>query len=119
MPRFAYVARDRGGQLRQGTISAPTADQAGQMIRSQGLTLVSIKEKAFKIPLLTGVSGKELVIFTRTFVTMLQSGLPIVQSLNILAQQQKNKFFKKAILGRKCRTGLYLIGCNAKLPRCL
>lgn len=102
MARFAYLARNRTGQELKGVVSARTMEEATQQLKAQGLTIVSIQEKAFKIPLpIGGISTKDLVIFTRTFVTMLESGLAIVQALQILAQQQTNKTFKKVILGVK------------------
>ena len=45
----------------------------------------------------TGVSAHEVMVFTRLFATMIGAGLPLVQSLNILARQQKNKRFRGVI----------------------
>lgn len=102
MARFAYLARSRTGKELKGVVSARTMEEATQQLKAQGLTIVSIQERAFKIPLpIGGISTRDLVIFTRTFVTMLESGLAIVQALQILAQQQTNKTFKRVILGVK------------------
>lgn len=102
MARFAYLARTRTGQEERGTLVARTIEEATQQLKAKGLTVVSVQEKRFRIPLPGGgISTKDLVIFTRTFVTMLESGLAIVQALQILAQQQTNKTFKRVILGVK------------------
>lgn len=103
MPRFAYTIRGAGGDQKQATISAKTQEEAIQKLRKRGVAISSIEEKpgGFEIPGLSGVSTRELVIFTRTFVTMLEAGLPIVQGLQILAQQQTNKSFKRTLLGVK------------------
>lgn len=102
MPRFAYQARSRTGQELKGTLTARTLEEASQKLKAQGLTIVNLQEKPFRLPLpFGGIATKDLVIFTRTFVTMLESGLAIVQALQILAQQQTNKTFKKVILGVK------------------
>lgn len=103
MPRFAYTTKGPGGEQKAGVISAKTQEEAVQKLRKRGLAVISIEERpgGFQIPGMGGVSTRELVIFTRTFVTMLEAGLPIVQGLHILAQQQTNKSFKNIILGVK------------------
>jgi type IV pilus assembly protein PilC len=45
----------------------------------------------------TGVETRDIVIFTRQFATMINSGLPLVQSLDILAKQSENKSLKKCV----------------------
>lgn len=44
-----------------------------------------------------GVPAREVVVFTRLFATMIAAGLPLVQSLNILARQQENRTFRRVI----------------------
>jgi type IV pilus assembly protein PilC len=70
-------------------------------LRSQGLTLSKAKKKAknieIKLPFGGGVPEKDIVIFTRQFATMINSGLPLVQSLDILAKQSENKALRKVI----------------------
>ncbi|HSC89179.1 MAG TPA: type II secretion system F family protein [Polyangiaceae bacterium] len=80
-----------------------TAVQA--RLRQQQLTPVSVKAKAgkrFSFSFGGGsVKVKELVTFTRLFATMINAGLPIVQCLDILANQQSNKFFRAALFDIK------------------
>ncbi|NDC36810.1 MAG: type II secretion system F family protein, partial [Proteobacteria bacterium] len=63
-------------------------------IREKGTGL----EMEIKVPRLTSpIKGKDVVIFTRQFATMVDAGLPIVQALDILAKQGENKAFRKVL----------------------
>src|ERR687895_1437623 len=90
MATFTYTARALNGQLKSATIEAKNRDDVVQQLRKQKLTLVKVDEQTKKK---TGGSIKmrDIVIFTRQFATMINAGLPLVQSLNILAQQTENK----------------------------
>jgi type IV pilus assembly protein PilC len=72
-------------------------------LRRQQIITTSVKAKAkdiqISIPGFGGkVSEKEVAIFTRQFSTMIDAGLPLVQSLEILASQQDNKAFQKVLV---------------------
>ena len=72
------------------------------MLRRENINVnkVSEKGKEFSMPTFgTGVSSKELAIFTRQFSVMIDAGLPLVQCLEILAGQQENKIFQKMLTG--------------------
>ena len=93
MPLYVYKARTVAGESQSGEINASTeADVVGQL-RRRRLVVVSVKEKPKDIKLSFGrkVKTKDLVLFTRQFATMINAGLPLVQSLDILAAQQPNK----------------------------
>ncbi|HET6362439.1 MAG TPA: type II secretion system F family protein [Gemmatimonadota bacterium] len=93
MPIYTYKARTVGGESQSGEITASTeADVVGQL-RRRRLVVVSVKEKPKDIKFSIGgrVKTKDLVLFTRQFATMINAGLPLVQSLDILATQQPNK----------------------------
>jgi type IV pilus assembly protein PilC len=93
MPVYTYRARTVGGESQSGEITASTeADVVGQL-RRRRLVVVSVKEKPKEIKFSIGgrVKTKDLVLFTRQFATMINAGLPLVQSLDILATQQPNK----------------------------
>jgi type IV pilus assembly protein PilC len=71
-------------------------------LRGQMLTPVAVKAKAKDISEYLGflkqkITTKDLVIFTRQFATMIDAGLPLVQCLKILGDQQENPTFKKVI----------------------
>ena len=95
MADFAWEARTRAGEVRRGVMAAESTDVVEQRLRQQQLTPVNVKRKAaaLKFQLGGGVSTKDLVTFTRLFQTMIDAGLPLVQCLEILGSQQKNKYF--------------------------
>ena len=104
MPVFAWEGRTRQGQLKKGVVEAATEAAAMMQLRAQSIIPVSVKPKAarsgggFKL-FKKGVKTRELVVFTRQFATMIDAGLPLVQCLDIQAEQQENKSFGET-LGR-------------------
>jgi len=93
MPVYTYKARTVGGESQSGEITASTeADVVGQL-RRRRLVVVSVREKPKELKFSLGgrIKTKDLVLFTRQFATMINAGLPLVQSLDILATQQANK----------------------------
>jgi type IV pilus assembly protein PilC len=99
MPVFSYSARTLAGDIQAGEIDLPTKDEVVAFLRRQRLIPVAVRPKAkdIEISFGSGVSTREVVIFTRQFATMINSGLPLVQSLSILAEQTENKRFRKII----------------------
>jgi type IV pilus assembly protein PilC len=99
MPTFAYSARAASGELMSGEIDLPTRDEVVGYLVRQRLRPISVNTKArdINIQFGTGIKTREVVIFTRQFATMINSGLPLVQSLTILAEQTENKIFAKII----------------------
>lgn len=100
MPTFAYSARSATGELLNGEIDLPSRDEVVGYLVRQRLRPVSVTTKAREINIQfgTGIKTREVVIFTRQFATMINSGLPLVQSLTILAEQTENKIFQKIIV---------------------
>jgi type IV pilus assembly protein PilC len=100
MPVFVYTGRTRGGQTITGEMDAGNREAVVAKLRSQQIiaTAVRPKPRDITIPGLGGgVGEKDIVVFTRQFATMIDAGLPLVQCLEILASQQENKVFKKAL----------------------
>ncbi len=98
MPVFDYTAKNATtGQILKGQYDAPNRDEVIGHLRKNRLILVSLREApksiTFKMPG-KGIGTRDIVIFTRQFATMINSGLPLVQSLNILAQQTENPKLK-------------------------
>lgn len=88
------------GTSTRGEIEAVSAEAATQRLQANGLVIHNIKPKPeglppLKIPGTTGISNRELVIFSRQLSTMIDSGLPIVQCLDLLSSQEPNYYFKK------------------------
>ncbi len=106
MATFAYQARDEKGTTRKGTLEANDQASATTALSQKGLVVVSITESA-QIQRRQGRAGgakigkipeADLVMFTRMLATMIDAGLPIVQSLGALAEQTTNKNFKPVLL---------------------
>ena len=102
MPIFQWKARTRQGSLKKGEIEALNEAAVMAQLRSQMLLPVTVKEKAKDVSeylpfLKQGIKTRELVIFTRQFATMIDAGLPLVQCLDILGNQNTNKTFKEII----------------------
>ncbi|HEY4743324.1 MAG TPA: type II secretion system F family protein [Desulfuromonadaceae bacterium] len=101
MPKYNWEARTRSGGTQKGVIEAASTDIVEAQLKKFGFTGITITEAskgfALKLPGFGGggkVESKDLVIFTRQFATMIDSGLPLVQCLDILASQQENKTFQ-------------------------
>jgi type IV pilus assembly protein PilC len=93
MPTYLYKARTINGENTQGEISASNEAEVVGLLRKRRLVIVGVREKPkeFSINLGSGIKTKDLVLFTRQFATMINAGLPLVQSLDILAAQQPKK----------------------------
>jgi type IV pilus assembly protein PilC len=101
MPNFAYAARGRDGKVSRGTLEAQNRVALIQALREKGLTpdQRSIKEKRTtgRTLSLRRVKAHEVLIFTRQLATMVDAGLPLLQSLDILAEQAEDPIFSKVI----------------------
>ena len=102
MPVYLWKARTRQGTIKKGEVEAGNDAAVMAQLRAQMLLPVSVKAKPKDITeylpfLRPGITTKELVIFTRQFATMIDAGLPLVQCLEILGDQQENRTFKDVI----------------------
>lgn len=103
MATFAYVGRTRSGAVKKGELSAKTRDEAVDQLRKQSVVVTSLEEKKGggfdlgKISLGSGLTDKDLVVFTRQFGTMINAGLPLVQCLEILSTQSENKVLRETV----------------------
>ena len=99
MPLFEYTAKNASnGQIMKGQMQAQTRDEVVGHIRKNRMILVNIREAPKQVKFSLGQPGiktRDVVIFTRQFATMINSGLPLVQSLSILAAQTENKALKE------------------------
>jgi len=103
MATFAYVGRTRSGAVKKGELSAKTRDEAVDQLRKQSVVVTSLEEKksgagGFNLSFLgSGLTDKDLVVFTRQFGTMINAGLPLVQCLEILSTQSENKVLRETV----------------------
>src|SRR5207253_932872 len=95
MPLFQYTARTLKGDLVNDKIDLPTRDDVIAHLRKNRMVVVQVRAapKEFKLNFKFGggVKTRDVVVFTRQFATMINAGLPLVQALDILAQQTENK----------------------------
>lgn len=102
MPTFAYVAKNRSGDQKSGSVTADTRQAAMQNLRKKGLIAdpATVKEKGAGETkfTLSRVKTQEVIIFTRQLSTMVDSGLPLLQCLDILAEQTEDPKFAKIVL---------------------
>jgi len=99
MPIFIYSAKTVTGDIQTGNVDLPSREAVIGYLRRQRLIPVTVREKPKDVSMPFGrrVRMKEIVHFTRQFATMVNSGLPLVQCLDILAQQTENKFLANSI----------------------
>lgn len=103
MPHFIWKGKNSYGEKRKGVIEAPNIDSARGHLKKIRITTTKIKEKPKDIFenvefFQPKVTGKDVVVFTRQLSTMIDAGLPLVQGLEILGNQQENPTFKKILL---------------------
>ncbi|MEW6218168.1 MAG: type II secretion system F family protein [Thermodesulfobacteriota bacterium] len=102
MPIYIWKGVNSYGEKRKGRIEALDEKSAYAQLKKMRITPSRVKEApkdlfanvAFMQP---KVTGRDIVIFTRQLSTMIDAGLPLVQSLEILSNQQENQTFKKVL----------------------
>ena len=107
MPVYVYAGRSaRGGKV-SGERMAENKTALTALLRRERITPTKIKEKGkeFALPTLgqRKITAKELAIFFRQFSVMIDSGLPLVQCLEILASNQENATFQKVLTDIRSR----------------
>ncbi|MEM7151928.1 MAG: type II secretion system F family protein [Myxococcota bacterium] len=122
MPAYIWEATTKAGEFRSGTYEADNEEAVGERLRSQGLTVTKVKKKPMEITLPsigTGVALKDMVVFTRTFSTMIDAGLPIVSGLDMLSTQAENPRFGRVLASIKAEveTGKSLSEAMGSHPR--
>ncbi len=140
MPTFQFEAMNQAGQTHKGSIEAANSEDALARIKSQGYFPTSVREKRTKqqrqaasTPAPTGtrkkkgdisiniggVGKKHITQFSRQMSTLQDAGLPILRSLQILAEQQKPGLFKNILeqVSMDVEGGLSLSEAMAKHPK--
>ncbi|MCO6431471.1 MAG: type II secretion system F family protein [Deltaproteobacteria bacterium] len=127
MPVYVWEGKNAAGKKVTGEMEAKNTQAVFNALKGQRITPNAgrIREKGkgldmeIKIPGFgPKVKGKDVVIFTRQFATMIDSGLPLVQALDILGKQCENKAFKRVLIGVKetVETGGTLADGMGKFP---
>ncbi len=101
MPIFLYKATSRSGKKIRGDLDAPSLDMAQSVLKRRGLENLRVKPQPKDIlegTFLEGsVSSRDMVIFSRQFATLINSGVPILQALQVLCQQTENKILRRRL----------------------
>lgn len=100
MAKFEWKGKTKTGENQRGVLVAKTKEEAESILRQRNIAPSSVKEegKQFKMPSFGGgVKPRELAIFTRQFSVMIDAGLPLIQCLELLGNQQENKAFASII----------------------
>lgn len=104
MPNFKYTAYDSNGKEIKGTVAADDKNEAAKKIKSDGNTPVSVEEEGLldkdlniSIGRKKKVSVRDLSVFCRQFVSIVSSGVAIIDALEMLAMQTENPTMKSAI----------------------
>ena len=101
--RYHYKVRDRNGNIVEGVVEAESKTAVRDKLRSMGATPLDIKEAAtglqreIKFGMPKQVKMKDLAVFARQFATMIDSGLAMLRSLQILAEQTENEELRKVL----------------------
>ncbi len=96
MSFYQYVAKDKDGKTIKGTQEAPNKSALVNILSKEGLVIISAKETGGKESVKTSdkkISLDELAVFSRQLATLVDSGIPGVNSLEVLADQVESKDF--------------------------
>jgi type IV pilus assembly protein PilC len=101
MANYVWKGRNRAGIIQEGVLAADSKDVALAALRRQNIVVTGIRERGKEISISKvgrKVPPKTLAVFTRQFSVMIDAGLPLVQCIEILANQQDHKPFQKILL---------------------
>ncbi|MFP4071174.1 MAG: type II secretion system F family protein [Desulfovibrionales bacterium] len=101
MPFFVYKAKAKSGRTVKGEIEAPNLEMAESSLRRKAYQNIRVKPKPKDIlegTFLEGnVKSKDMVVFSRQFSTMINSGVPILQALQVMCEQTENPKLKRVL----------------------
>ncbi len=128
MPVFEYKARDRDGKAFTSTMEAASQRDVAAALREKGYFVSEIKtprtglQSDIKLPKWLDIGARpglrDVTLFSRQFATVINAGLPVVQSLSILQKQADKQGMKDALkkVREDVETGLPLSNALAKFP---
>ncbi|MDL2226878.1 type II secretion system F family protein [Deltaproteobacteria bacterium OttesenSCG-928-M10] len=120
MPYFNWKGIGSGGKRRKGKLEAPDERQVENYLKRLRISDYTIKEAPKDIQLMKPkVKPKDVMLFTRQFSTMIDAGLPLVQSLKVLGDQVENPTFKSALrdINNSVQSGSTLSDSMRKYPK--
>ncbi len=121
MPNFKYTAKDQQGKSVSATLEAKDKATLVELLRKRDLIIISVEEtkgKALKVTAKAKVKMDDLVIFSRQLATMVDSGIPLVQALDVLAEQIEKPGFQTVVasLRDNIETGSSLSEALSRYP---
>jgi type IV pilus assembly protein PilC len=124
MGEFTYTAKGSGGQTVKGSVEATDKKQALERLREKGLLVLKLEETAKHLRFLSlkgkkRASSEEMVIIFRQLATMIEAGIPVVASLDILTEQAESQALKKVLsnIRDSVNTGASLSDAMMKHPK--
>ncbi len=113
---FVWEGKDKGGKIVRGEMRAMTETVVSTTLRRQGILPVKVKKQKFK----SGgtVTDKDITLFTRQLATMMKSGVPLLQSFDIVGKGHSNPAVGKLLMEIKTEveTGSALNQAFRKYP---
>ncbi len=102
MPNYNYTGKNLAGEISKGIITATSSENALNLLRKQSIYPIKInaenkRDLSMKLPFASPVKSKELSLFCRQFYAMLDAGIPLIETLDLLKKQTANKRLKAAI----------------------
>jgi type IV pilus assembly protein PilC len=113
--QYLWEGKDKSGKIIKGEIKAPGEASASANLRRQGITVTKIKKSRSST---RAITQKELTLFTRQLATMMKSGVPLLQSFDIVGKGHSNPSVAKLLLDIKTdvETGSSLEQAFRKYP---
>lgn len=102
MPIYEYIAIEKNGKEKKGTVDAANEELAASLVKAEGLLIISMKEQSILNRDITISFGKkvkprELSVFCRQFESIIAAGVTIVSALDMLAEQTENRLLSEAL----------------------
>lgn len=128
MPRYSYQARDGSGQAIAGVLQAGSIEEAGAALRAEGKFIVRLavarEEKTDDPPMSSGQTSRrikrsEVIAFAHQMAVMIDTGVPIVESLTCVGDNTANPAFKAVVhdIAHHVQSGGDFSGALKKYPR--
>ena len=101
MATYEYMAVDKGGKQKKGTMDAQTPERVKEFLKNEGLIPISVKEQSFLNKDISigakKVKARDMSIFCKQFASIMQAGVTIINALQMLSEQTENKTLREAV----------------------
>lgn len=101
MATYEYMAVDKGGKQKKGTMDAQTPERVKEFLKNEGLIPISVKEQSFLNKDISigakKVKPRDMSVFCKQFASIMQAGVTIINALQMLSEQTENKTLREAV----------------------